>query len=44
MEEISWTDGVRKEGVLHRAKEEEEEENNLQAIKKGTKLDWSRLV
>jgi len=27
--EISWTDGVRNEGVLHRAKEEE---NNLHII------------
>ena len=31
MEEISWTDGVRKEGVLHRAKVEA---NNLHTIKK----------
>jgi hypothetical protein len=31
MEDISWTDGVRKEGVFHRAKEEE---NNLHTIKK----------
>jgi hypothetical protein len=31
MEDISWTDGVKKEGVFHRAKEEK---NNLHTIKK----------
>jgi len=41
MEEISWIDRVRKEEVLHRAKEEE---MNILRIKRKNLTGWSHLA